>query len=144
CGVDCSETVPEDEVVTLTATAGANSAFTGWSGACTGTGPCVVTMDAAKSVTATFALDPRTLTVTKTGTGAGTVTSNPAGINCGVTCSAPFSHGTVVTLTASASAGSAFAAWSGACTGTGTCVVTMDAAKSVIATFNVNTFTVTP
>ncbi len=56
----------------------------------------------------------RTLTVTKAGGGAGTVTSSPTGINCGTTCSAAFSDGTAVALTASPAAGSTFAGWSGA------------------------------
>ncbi|HET9317661.1 MAG TPA: carbohydrate-binding protein, partial [Vicinamibacteria bacterium] len=77
-----------------------------------------------------------TLTVGKAGTGSGTVTSSPAGINCGSDCSESYASGTSVTLTASAAGGSAFAGWSGACSGTGTCNVTMSAARSVTATFN--------
>ena len=92
-------------------------------------------MSAAKSVTATFNVPAFKLSVTKAGTGTGTVTSSPTGISCGTTCSANFKSGTVVTLTASAAAGSTFAGWSGACTGTGTCSVTMSAAKSVTVTF---------
>jgi len=122
----------------MTAAAGASYSFTGWSGACTGTGSCVVTMDAAKSVTATFTAQSFALTLVKAGTGSGTVTSSPSGINCGSTCSANYNNGTSVTLTATASSGSTFAGWSGACTGTGSCSVTMDAAKSVTATFNVS------
>jgi hypothetical protein len=76
------------------------------------------------------------VSVSKGGSGSGTVTSAPAGIDCGSTCSANFSSGTQVTLTAAAGSGSTFTGWSGACTGTGTCSVTMDASKSVIATFN--------
>lgn len=76
------------------------------------------------------------LTVSKAGAGSGTVTSNPAGINCGSSCSASFSTGTDVTLTASAAAGSTFAGWGGACSGTGTCTVSMTIARSVTATFN--------
>ncbi|MBI1736724.1 MAG: hypothetical protein HYR51_16280, partial [Candidatus Rokubacteria bacterium] len=75
------------------------------------------------------------LTVTKSGGGTGTVTSNPARITCGATCAANFSIGQTVTLTASAASGSVFAGWSGACSGTGSCTVTMNAAKSVTATF---------
>jgi len=95
-------------------------------------------MDGNKSVTATFntTTTSYTLTVTKSGTGSGTVTSSPSGINCGSQCSASFTQGTSVTLTATASAGSTFAGWSGACSGTGTCFVTMDANKSVTATFS--------
>jgi hypothetical protein len=87
------------------------------------------------SVTATFNLR-RTLTVSKSGTGGGTVTSSPSGINCGSTCSAQFTQGTIVTLTASPDANSYFAGWSGACSGTGSCSVTMDANKSVTAMFS--------
>src|SRR6185437_4199606 len=76
------------------------------------------------------------LTVTKAGTGTGTVTSSPSGIDCGTTCSAAFAQGTPVTLTATPDSGSTFAGWSGDCTNaTGTCLVTMDAAHSVTATF---------
>jgi hypothetical protein len=94
-------------------------------------------MSAVVSVTATFALTPVTYTlgVTKAGTGSGTVTSSPAGISCGATCSAPYVAGTVVTLTATPATGWAFAAWSGACSGAGACQVTMSAARDVIATF---------
>jgi hypothetical protein len=79
-----------------------------------------------------------TLTVAKNGTAPskGTITSSPAGINCGGTCSAAFAAGGSVTLTAKISGNAVFGGWSGACTGTGTCTVTMDAAKSVTATIN--------
>src|SRR2546428_1828241 len=84
------------------------------------------------------------LTVSKTGAGSGTVTSNPAGISCGVTCSAAFATGTMVTLTATPAAGSIFSGWSGgSCTGTGTCTATLSAATTVTATFAVSTFTLT-
>ena len=76
------------------------------------------------------------LSVAKNGAGSGTVTSSPAGISCGSTCSANFASGTAVTLTATPASGSAFGGWSGACTGTGTCSTTMTAARSVTATFN--------
>ena len=72
-------------------------------GGCTGTGACVVTMDAAKTCTANFTLNTYTLTVSKAGTGAGTVTSVPAGIACGATCSADLRLRHEVTLTAVAS-----------------------------------------
>jgi Divergent InlB B-repeat domain/Immune inhibitor A peptidase M6 len=77
-----------------------------------------------------------TLTVTKAGTGSGTVTSTPAGIACGGTCSASFPNGTPVSLSAVPDAGSTFAGWSGACTGTSACAVTMTSNQSVTATFN--------
>ncbi|HYD51965.1 MAG TPA: cellulase family glycosylhydrolase, partial [Gemmatimonadaceae bacterium] len=75
--------------------------------------------------------------MTKSGTGAGTVTSSVGGINCGSTCSATYASGTTVTLTAAAASGSTFAGWSNACSGTGsTCVVSMTAARTVNAAFN--------
>ena len=136
CGASCSQSFTPGTAVTLTAAPAAGSTFAGWSGACSGTGPCAVTVNAATSVTATFTATPVTLTVTKNGTGTGTVTSSPAGINCGATCSQSVTPGTAVTLTATPAAGSTFAGWSGACSGTGTCTVTVNAATSVTATFN--------
>lgn len=79
------------------------------------------------------------LNVSKAGAGTGTVSSNPAGIDCGADCSEGYNSGTTVTLTATAAFGSDFAGWSGACSGTGNCAVTMDADKSVAATFNPET-----
>jgi hypothetical protein len=137
CGATCSSSYVTGTSVTLTAAPAVGSTFAGWSGGgCTGTGTCVVTVDAAKTVNATFNLQTFVLTVTKSGTSTGTVTSGPAGINCGATCSFNYTFGTAVTLTPAPTAGSVFKAWSGACTGTGACVVTVDAAKTVNAVFN--------
>jgi uncharacterized repeat protein (TIGR02543 family) len=138
CGTTCSATLASGTAVTLTATAASGSTFGGWSGACTGTSSCVLTMTAARAVTATFtATNPTyTLTVNRSGTGSGTVTSSAGGINCGTTCSATFTSGAVVTLTAAATAGSTFGGWSNGCTGTTpTCTVSMTAARTVTATF---------
>jgi hypothetical protein len=138
CPSTCSANFNSGTVVTLTSAAAAGSTFAGWSGACSGTGTCSVTMSAAKSVTATFntAVTTFALSVTLAGTGSGSVTSSPSGITCPSTCSANFNSGTVVKLTAVVGSGSTFAGWGGACTGTGTCSVTMSAAKAVTATFN--------
>jgi Divergent InlB B-repeat domain/Abnormal spindle-like microcephaly-assoc'd, ASPM-SPD-2-Hydin len=76
------------------------------------------------------------LSVAKSGSGTGTVTSSPAGISCGATCTRTYAAGTQITLTASAASGSTFAGWGGACNGTGSCTVTMSAARTVTATFN--------
>jgi M6 family metalloprotease-like protein len=84
----------------------------------------------------------KTLTVSKNGTGSGTVTSAPAGISCGSTCSASFLAPTSITLTAAgdASSGSIFTGWSGGgCSGTGTCVVNLTDNTSVTATFATTT-----
>jgi hypothetical protein len=77
----------------------------------------------------------RTLSVSKSGIGSGTVTSSPAGISCGSTCSASYSQNASVTLTATPSGSSMFSGWSGACSGTGSCVVTMGSDVSVTASF---------
>ena len=82
----------------------------------------------------TIVNDDPTLSVTRTGSGQ--VTSAPSGIACGADCSELFSPNAVVTLTAAPEAGWVFSGWGGACTGTqATCQVTMDATKSVAATF---------
>jgi hypothetical protein len=109
----------------------------------------VVTRDAAKSVTATFDVLAFLLSVSRNGTGAGAVTSSPAGIDCGADCSESYLFGTTVNLTPSASAGSQFTGWSGHCVGVGPCAVTMDAARSVTANFtaggfNLDFYTVAP
>lgn len=79
------------------------------------------------------------LTVTLAGGGTGTVTSAPAGINCPTTCTATFAQNTPVALTASPAANDTFAGWSGGCTGTADCSVTLStsdsSANSVTATF---------
>jgi List-Bact-rpt repeat protein/putative Ig domain-containing protein len=89
----------------------------------------------AYSVTISPQAGGLTLTVTMAGTGGGSAASSPTGIACPTTCGATFKSGAVVTLTATPDAGSNFAGWSGACTGTGTCKLTMNAAQSVTATF---------
>ncbi len=127
--------------VTLQASAYTGSTFAGWSGACSGTGSCTIKMDQNRSVTATFDKDEsteeKTLSVSKSGTGSGTVTSSPSGINCGTICSTTFNHGTSVSLTATPNSGSSFAGWSGACSGTGlSCTVTMTADRLATATFD--------
>ena len=77
----------------------------------------------------------RRLTVSKKGSGRGSVTSSPAGINCGASCSHGFDNGRSVTLTARPVRGSGFAGWSGACSGRGGCRVKMTADRTVTARF---------
>jgi len=132
-------------VVTLTATPGTGSNFSGWSGCDTVSGAtCTVTMNAARSVTATFTLQRFALTVLKSGTlglngGTVTSTSNPSSpnqINCGSNCSVLFNYGTSVTLTVSPDLLSVFTGWSGCDSASGTtCTVTVKSARSVTANF---------
>ena len=135
CGATCSASFPYNSTVTLTATPATGSTFTGWSGDCTGTKKCTLSLTQARSVTATFTLQTFRLTVAKAGTGSGTVTSAPSGITCGATCSASFPYNSTVTLTATPAAGSTFTGWSGGCTGTKTCTLSLTQARSVTATF---------
>jgi hypothetical protein len=135
CGATCLFQFAQGTSVTLNAGADPGSVFTGWSGgSCSGTGACTVTLNSDTTVTATFIL-LRTLTVHKAGSGSGTVTSSPAGLNCGGTCTAQFNEGTPVTLTATAASGSKFTGWSGDCSGAGTCALTMSGNHTVTASF---------
>jgi len=136
CGQTCSATFSSGTQVALTASPMANSFFAGWSGACSGSGVCNVTLMQNTSVKATFSASP-VLAVTLAGTGKGSVSSSPTGIDCGSTCSAEFNPGTEVTLTASAATNSSFVGWTGACTGgSTTCTVTLSASQQVTAMFN--------
>jgi hypothetical protein len=138
CGSTCDASFDAGTTVTLTATAGPSSLFAGWTawpGECQSTGPCAVTLDTSRQVTATFVATSLDLVVSKTGSGSGQVTSSPAAITCGATCQATFSPGSTVNLSATPSAGSLFVGWSGDCSGTAVCQVVMDRARTVYATF---------
>jgi sugar lactone lactonase YvrE len=135
CVPTCSAMFTQGTQVALTPSPGIGYEFTGWSGDCSGTDSCLVTMDAPRSVTAIFEeiQNPQSLTVNTVGNG--TVTSEPSGISCLPTCSAYFEHGTQVTLTAISDVDNQFVGWSGDCSGTGECVLTMDAPHNVVASF---------
>ena len=135
CGSACSAKFPAATKVTLTPTPASGYIFDSWSGDCSGNSSCSVTMNADKKVTAVFkptTATTYTLNVTATN---GTVTSTPAGINCGSTCSADFADATEVTLTPTPASGYSFDSWSGDCSGSAACSVTMDADKAVTANF---------
>lgn len=137
CRGTCSASFAANTTVTLTANPDSGWSFSGWGGACSGTGTCQVTMDANKSVTATFSQNP-VLNVNVSGTGSGTVTSSPSGINCGSDCSEPFVRDTQVVLTATPDAGSTVSNWSG-CDSVSqdkrTCTVRMTGNRTVTVTF---------
>jgi hypothetical protein len=139
CGSKCASTYPLDTVVTLVATPASGSVFGGWGGACSGNqSTCSVLVNDAMNVTATF-LSQFTLSVGRSNPG--TITGTPAGndrtINCGSICSAKFTQGATVTLTATPPAGKQFVNWSGACSGTSpNCTVTIGKDTSVLAVFS--------
>jgi hypothetical protein len=136
CGATCSAGFSAGTEVTLTATPVTGADFIGWQGACSGLGPCTVTMNANSAVTATFTPGLFPLSVTNTlGTGTGTVTSSPEGIECGVDCEELYPSGTQVTLTPTPGVDSFFYQWGGDCSGTAPCTLTMDQAHSVDAVF---------
>jgi hypothetical protein len=138
CGTTCAANYNSGQMVALSAVPASGSTFAGWSG----NADCSdgsVTMNANIACTATFnALPQYTLTISKSGTGSGTVTSSPNGLNCGAICSVNFVSNQVVSLFAAPATGSSFAGWSG----NADCAdgfVTMNASKSCTATFNTST-----
>src|SRR5439155_922371 len=133
CGATCSASLTSGTVVTLSATPGASSTFTGWSGGgCSGTGTCTVTLTAATTVSATFTgvVTQATLWVSVRGSGKGMVTSNPSGVACTGSCSAVYPTGTTVTLAASAGSGASFNWWNGSCSGSVPCTIVMTGVQS--------------
>jgi hypothetical protein len=134
CPSTCSASFGGGTQVTLSATPANGWSLNSWSSPCSGVGNCVVTMNAAQSVTATFTQTQYTLDVSVSGNG--TVTSSPGGITCPSVCTMNYSSGTPVTLTATPSGGASFNGWGGACTGNGSCLVTMNSIESVTAMFS--------
>lgn len=137
CGTTCSAPFAPGTSITLTASPAASNIFSGWSGACSGTAKCTIVLNGDTNVGATFS-GPLSLAVSVAGPGTGVITSSPAGINCGQTCSSTFKAGTSVTLNAVPAANSTFAGWSGACSGTAACTIKAANAVAVTATFKLN------
>jgi hypothetical protein len=137
CGSTCSASFSRGTTVGLSAQPDGNSQFAGWSDACSGQGACSVTLQQATSVAARFEPIQDQLQVTKSGTGAGagTVTSLPGGIACGAACAAAFARGTGVQLHAQPGAAARFVGWSGACSGTSDCTLTIQGPAAVDARF---------
>ncbi len=152
CGSVCEADFDEASTLTLRATAAPHSAFAGWTGCDSEPGPgeCVVTMSAARAVTASFdaVVDPppppppppgqRILAVSTAATGAagGTVVSEPAGIDCGGACARVFGEGETVTLVARPAPGSRLLGWGGCDSATGDrCIVTLGGDRMVVAAF---------
>src|SRR3989344_1589879 len=112
--IDCFEEYAEGMSITLTPNAGPDSLFTGWSGDCNGAGSCNFVMSRIRTVTAMFeAVEQVSVSVSKIGSGTGTVTSSLAGINCGSVCSSLFLSGSSLQLTAVPDSESQFISWGG-------------------------------
>jgi uncharacterized repeat protein (TIGR02543 family) len=145
-GSACSASFTSGSTVTLTATPSIGYTFAGWTGNCSVCGTrttCTINMNANKTCSANFRASgggSYTLSISPVPTN-GNVTSSPAGINCGSggsACSASFTSGSTVTLTATPSTGYTFGGWTGDCSGCGTsttCNVTMNANKTCSANF---------
>lgn len=131
CGQKCSAMFEMDTSVSLLATPLPGSVFAGWIGDCTGALQSTVirlsgTTNRVCGASFVIPSNNPTLTVVKTGTGTGVVSSTPAGIDCGEKCTATFSPNTTVTLTAKANTDSLFSGWNGDCgSGTGDAQVTL-------------------
>ncbi len=150
CGPACNydlERFAENSIVTLFSQPSPDSTFSGWSGGCSGTGPCQITMDNPKDVIATYTNGlsmEYLLLVNKNGTG--TVSSIPAGIDCETGCDtavSKFPAGTQIELTAIAPVGQTFSGWSGACSGQDNCQLTINSDTHLTATFTAAKHTLT-
>jgi uncharacterized repeat protein (TIGR02543 family) len=104
------------------------------------TTPCEIMLQASVALTVTDFAEPQYDFLNVSTVGSGTVTTSPAGINCTgipyVTCSAGFTAGTSVTATASPSPGYTFTGWTGDCSSTVACVLTMSQQHVVTAVFS--------
>jgi uncharacterized repeat protein (TIGR02543 family) len=137
CPGVCGYSYPVGAPVTLNATPAQGWSFTGWSGACSGTGPCNVTMTQDLQVIATFAQNAGFYNLAVATSGAGTVTSTDGFISCPGTCSYTYANNAQVTLNATATQGGTFIGWSGACSGSGACNLTMTQNLAATASFSV-------
>jgi alpha-tubulin suppressor-like RCC1 family protein len=136
CGSNCTEVYLHGRVVFLNATAQEGSKFVKWSGDCT-QNHFAMTTD--MTCTATFDVLPKyTLNTTTTNVGGtGSITSQPAGIDCGSDCTEDYFEGTDVTLTATPDTNSSFMGWTGDCESSTSSQATlnMDQALSCTAKF---------
>ncbi|MBI2037411.1 MAG: hypothetical protein HYT15_00555 [Candidatus Magasanikbacteria bacterium] len=139
CGSANNTTVASAPTTNL-CSAGTASAVAGsgpWTWSCAGSNGGTTANCSAQRTAST---PPTSYSLSVSLGGSGTVVSTPTGINCGAACTANFTSGTSVTLTATPATGNTFIGWSGGvCSGTGTCVVSMTAVRSVGATFAANT-----
>jgi hypothetical protein len=133
CVQSCALDLDQGVAATLVAAPREGAGFVRWTGGCTGSGSCSVTLDSARTVTAVFGTTTFRLT-TSVG-GRGTISSTPVGVTCPGRCSAAFRADSSIRLRAAASPGFRFAGWTGSCTGTKPCVVKLNRNRTVRATF---------
>ena len=120
-------TYAQDAVVNITAAPAPGYAFDHWSGACSGSGGCSVTMDADKSVTAHFVAEEYTLSVNVVGSGTVSKTPNQA----------TYHYGDAVSLNATTDCSWIFTGWSGDLNGSDNPkTIAMTGNKTVTATFS--------
>jgi|GEM_PF-3473575 len=136
CGSNCSADYDASSRVTLVAVADEGYQFDGWAGRCLGAESCALTIDNNYSVSANFspiAISTHRLSVNTVGNG--TVRSELGDINCQAACNVNIEKDRGVSLVATAAEGFVFSAWSGACSGTGDCVLTLSEDRQVTANF---------
>ena len=133
CGSKCAASYNRGALVSLSASPGSGNVFLGWRGACSGNAlTCSLNIADAVSVNANFA---QTFKFNVSTSGKGTVTGDN-GINCGKTCGATVTQGTVITMSAAPSAGFVFSNWTGACSGTSpNCSVPVNSGVTAQAVF---------
>jgi hypothetical protein len=150
CRGSCTAPYVSGTQVHLVAVPDTGASFVSWSGACSGTGGCDLTLDADREVSATFATlappPPSQHRLNVIVEGKGRVTSSPSGLDCdSSTCAADFAAGTSVTLTATAESDFSFAGWGGACNGmSATCQLTLQSDTGVKAEFQSETLVLAP
>ena len=137
----CTARFAQGTVVTLQTEPAATSIFLAFSGDCA-QAPCTTTMQAPRSVTATFVPNHLSIVASAASVGSGHIVSTPAGIDCTLNgtaagtgaCSTSFPVGTVVTLAQNPIAGAIFFAWSANCVGN-PCEVTMNGQRTIDVTY---------
>jgi hypothetical protein len=144
CGLSCQAGFPPNAQAVVTATPAQGSVFTKWTGCTSVSGvngaTCTVTMNTAKTATATFTSVALRVNIT----GFGSVASDVPGVDCLQSCTSQFAPSTVVQVTATAASTSGFTSWTGCASVQGNvCTVTMSAARTVTATFTSRRLTVT-
>jgi hypothetical protein len=140
----CSAVYTDGSSVTLNASAASGGTFSGWSGSCSGSNPCVMVLSNNLGPTATFTTPNYTLTVNQMGLG--TVTSADRIINCvygSGACNAVYQSGSSVALNATAASQGKFLGWSGACSGSNPCNLVVNSNLGPTATFTTPNYTLT-